>query len=98
MILVNAHQEKESTGTTGAYPYAAVLLPKTHQDPLYNNGKRKLSKDINEEARNFIENFPRQALHSYKIKFSHPITDVKHEFEINMPNDMVTLTNYLKKI
>jgi 23S rRNA pseudouridine1911/1915/1917 synthase len=67
-------------------------------DTLYNKGKRKLPKETDEEIKNFVENFPRQALHSYKIKFVHPITNKEYEFESELTEEMEKLVEYLRKI
>ncbi len=64
-------------------------------DHLYNSCKKMLPKNLSEEAKNFISNFPRQALHSYKISFLHPRNNQEMSFEIDLSNDLKTLKNYL---
>lgn len=39
----------------------------------------------------FLKKFGRQALHSYKIQFVHPITNVKVVYESNIPEDIENL-------
>lgn len=59
-------------------------------DQTYGNTKKALGK-IDENLRDFITNFPRQALHSYKINFLHPVSKKEMEFEIGLPYDLMTL-------
>ena len=63
-------------------------------DQTYGSRKKSLSK-VDPQIREFVNNFPRQALHSYKIAFFHPISGEEMEFEIDLPNDMKQL---VKKI
>ena len=55
-------------------------------------------KDIDPDLKDLIANFKRQALHSYKIKFSHPRTNKEIFFEIPFPDDLENLHQCLKKI
>lgn len=64
-------------------------------DQLYNSCKKMLPKNFSVEATNFIKNFPRQALHSYKISFTHPRSNEEMSFEIDLPDDLKKLKNYL---
>lgn len=41
-------------------------------------------------------NFPRQALHSYKMSFEHPITNQMMRFEIPLPADMQSVVETIK--
>ncbi len=67
-------------------------------DKLYGGNTRKISNkiDINQENKKFIEQFPRQALHSKIISFVHPITNKQMLFETKLPNDMQQLLENLK--
>jgi 23S rRNA pseudouridine1911/1915/1917 synthase len=67
-------------------------------DTLYIGGRKTLPKDIPEEIRGFIQDFPRQALHSYYIKFTHPVTEKALNFSIELPNDLLELKKNLKNI
>jgi len=67
-------------------------------DTLYSGGRKILSKDIPEKIRTFIQDFPRQALHSYYISFTHPITEKSLKFSIELPNDLLKLEKNLKNI
>jgi len=57
-------------------------------DQLYNSCKKNASPAIKKEVKNFVENFPRQALHSYKIGFLHPRSKQEMSFEIGLPQDL----------
>jgi 23S rRNA pseudouridine1911/1915/1917 synthase len=65
-------------------------------DQLYNFGKRKIKAGIVKNPE-FIENFPRQALHSKTIEFFHPITGERMYFESDLPEDMKRLMEELRK-
>lgn len=64
-------------------------------DQLYNSAKKMMPKNISAEAKNIIENFPRQALHSYKISFIHPRSKEEMSFEIELPDDLKNLEKCL---
>lgn len=49
-------------------------------------------------VKEMVDNFPRQALHSYKIKFQQPMTSKALEFEVGLPEDMGGLLENLNKI
>lgn len=59
-------------------------------DQLYGARKKSLI-GIDEDLENVIDNFLRQALHSYKIAFLHPVSGEEMEFEIDLPEDMKEL-------
>jgi 23S rRNA pseudouridine1911/1915/1917 synthase len=63
-------------------------------DQVY-GGRKKSLNDLEEDLKNLVENFPRQALHSYKIAFLHPVTQAEMEFSVDMPEDMKELTRRL---
>jgi 23S rRNA pseudouridine1911/1915/1917 synthase len=67
-------------------------------DKLYNSCKKTAPKNLDKEIAQFIANFPRQALHSYKITFLHPRTHKEIEFEIDLPDDLLQLQKLLNKI
>lgn len=66
-------------------------------DQLYNSAKKNPPKELNETSKNLIKNFPRQALHSYKISFVHPRSKKEMSFEIELPDDLKNLQNCLKE-
>lgn len=65
-------------------------------DQTYGNAKTSLGK-IDDDLKALINDFPRQALHSYKINFVHPISKKEMEFEIGLPYDILTLKQQLSK-
>ena len=66
-------------------------------DMVYGGKSRHLKKDYGEEIKNLIDNFSRQALHSYKIKFIQPTTNEEKFFEVPLPQDMQELYDKIKK-
>ena len=64
-------------------------------DQLYNSCKKMLPKDSTEELKNYLKNLSRQALHSYKINFIHPILHQEIKFEIDLPDDLKKLHQLL---
>ncbi len=65
-------------------------------DQIYNGSKKTAPKDFDEKTRKFIAEFPRQALHSYKISFLHPRSEKELEFEVALPDDMQALYDLIK--
>lgn len=65
-------------------------------DQLYNSAKKMAAKDLLLEVKNEVQNFARQALHSYKISFLHPRTAQEMSFEIALPSDLQALYQCLK--
>lgn len=66
-------------------------------DQAYNSCKKTAAKDLDLSVKNFIEKFPRQALHSYKISFLHPRQNKEMSFEIDLPLDLQNLEKCLKE-
>ncbi len=64
-------------------------------DQLYNSCKKIIPSHLPIEAKNFIKEFPRQALHSYKISFLHPRSNEEMTFEIDLPEDLKLLKTFL---
>ena len=64
-------------------------------DQIYNGSKKTAPKDLSPELKKLLENFSRQALHSYKIKFLHPRSEEEMSFEISLPDDLKTLYDKL---
>ena len=60
--------------------------------PKANKKQNILEKDIISKCKNFS----RQALHSKTLSFQHPISNEKLHFDIDLPDDMKTLINYIK--
>jgi len=53
--------------------------------------------DLRELANEVLTIMQRQALHAYYLSFIHPIKNKKIEFEIDLPEDMKTLYEFLKE-
>ncbi|HSQ97798.1 MAG TPA: RluA family pseudouridine synthase [Rickettsiales bacterium] len=64
-------------------------------DQIYGGKTRHLKDTYN--IKNFIDSLPRQALHSYKIKFFQPTTGELKSFEIPLPKDLKELESKISK-
>ncbi len=64
-------------------------------DQTYNSSKKTAPKEMAVTIKNFIADFPRQALHSYKISFEHPRSKKEMHFEIDLPDDLKELEKVL---
>ncbi len=67
-------------------------------DQIYNSCKKQPRPEFNKKAVNFIINFPRQALHSHKINFIHPITKEEIDFSIELTADLKELCHNLRNL
>lgn len=67
-------------------------------DRIYGGKSQHLRNEYGLEVKDIVDNFPRQALHSYKIKFYQPTINELKEFEIPLPNDMQKLYDTIKSI
>lgn len=65
-------------------------------DKLYNSCKKTIPLGTSPAAQSFIKTLSRQALHSYKISFMHPRSNEEMSFEIDLPQDLKTLKNFLQ--
>ncbi|MFA6038487.1 MAG: 23S rRNA pseudouridine(1911/1915/1917) synthase RluD [Legionellales bacterium] len=65
-------------------------------DPLY-AGRARFPKNLSEKTRAYINHFKRQALHSYELSFSHPVTHEPLFFTVAMPEDMKILVRLLEE-
>jgi 23S rRNA pseudouridine1911/1915/1917 synthase len=65
---------------------------------LQTTGARSLLKKggYEEDARDAVLAFPRQALHAFHIRFIHPETEEEMAFEAGLPEDMQSLIKVLK--
>jgi len=96
--LISIVECKLGTGRT--HQIRAQLSHNGHSiigDQVYGNNNRK----INNCPASIVESltkFKRQALHSWYIGFSHPITMKFLEFESFLPNDMLNLLHSIKNI
>lgn len=57
-------------------------------DPLYGRRTRPGMIEFSDDAKGFINQFGRQALHAWKIGFNHPISKDFLSFESALPDDM----------
>ena len=67
-------------------------------DKIYGHPPTKSKKHSSIETK-IIENckkFNRQALHSSKLKFKHPISNKRLSFNVSLPCDMKQLINLIK--
>lgn len=77
-------------------------------DPVYGHKPRawqQIAKQIDKEgnpdqqiAWSYIDTFPRQALHAYKIIFIHPVNHQELSFTAPLPPDLEDLKSFLDKI
>ena len=59
-------------------------------DPLY-GGRIRFPAQASVELRELISTFPRQALHAYKLAFTHPLTNEFLTFKASIPDDFERL-------
>ncbi|MGR4070025.1 23S rRNA pseudouridine(1911/1915/1917) synthase RluD [Halomonas sp. LR3S48] len=64
-------------------------------DPVY-GGRLKLPAGANDELKNLLREFPRQALHARKLAFLHPGSGEPVEFRAPLPDDLLLLIDYLR--
>lgn len=64
-------------------------------DQAYGTNSKKAKQIIDLKVRESVENFKRQALHSYYLSFNHPATEELLEFKIELPSDMQDLLDIL---
>ncbi len=64
-------------------------------DQTYGKNTRKIC-SLSEHQQIYVSNFKRQALHSCKLSFIHPVTSNLMEFEAELPTDMQTLIKALE--
>ena len=65
-------------------------------DPTY-GGRVRFPKKANEELKEALLNFKRQALHSKKLTLTHPISGELMVWKAPLPDDMLKLLDVLKK-
>ena len=67
-------------------------------DQLYEKNKKINAKGVNESARLYINNFPRQALHALSLGFIHPKTKKTLQFSSELPLDFKELMDNLRNL
>ena len=65
-------------------------------DPLY-GGRSRLPKNTTELLRQYLQSFPRQALHASRLSLRHPTTGEDMSWEAPLPDDMHTLITKLEE-
>ena len=64
-------------------------------DPLYGNPKR-VDPQVNNELKDIIRDFPRQALHAEQLEFVHPVTKQLISEKAKIPDDLCQLLEDLQ--
>ncbi|MBO6783795.1 MAG: RluA family pseudouridine synthase [Alphaproteobacteria bacterium] len=69
-------------------------------DPVYGRAghRRSAAKALGSLDSPPLTGFPRQALHAYRLGFSHPVTGQNIDFSTNFPSDMENLVSFLESI
>jgi 23S rRNA pseudouridine1911/1915/1917 synthase len=57
-------------------------------DQIYGNNARKINQYYSGDKKEILQKFTRQALHSSKLEFTHPITKKSLSFTSDLPDDM----------
>ncbi len=65
-------------------------------DQTYGTNDRKIRQLQNQEMKQILLDFHRQALHAYKLSFTHPLTNELMKFELSPPEDMQNLLDGLR--
>ncbi|MFN1551673.1 23S rRNA pseudouridine(1911/1915/1917) synthase RluD [Vibrio natriegens] len=60
-------------------------------------GRARIPTGASQELTDMIRSFDRQALHAVMLRFEHPITGEELEFHAPVPDDMVAMTEALRK-
>ncbi len=64
-------------------------------DQVYSKAKKSSLKFGNDDVKNYVNNFPRQALHAASLGFVHPVTAEKLQFSSDFPADIQELLDKL---
>jgi 23S rRNA pseudouridine1911/1915/1917 synthase len=67
-------------------------------DPLYGGGPKGRLKGAPETVRQALKTLDNQALHAFVLAFNHPESEVKIEFESELPNYFKKLVKYFSSI
>ena len=66
-------------------------------DNVYGNNTRKVNSVLDSSLQEQLKRMNRQALHAYKISFSHPLNGELMSFSVEPPNDMNNLIEKLRE-
>ncbi len=58
------------------------------KDYIFDKEQKFRMNNMSDDHKNLLLSFPRQALHSYKIEFDHPIVEKHIKITCDLPNDM----------
>ncbi|NNE36739.1 MAG: 23S rRNA pseudouridine(1911/1915/1917) synthase RluD [Gammaproteobacteria bacterium] len=64
-------------------------------DPIY-GGRARHAKDLNRETIDSLNDFPRQALHAWRLQLIHPQSSQQMTWTADLPEDMNSLLSLLK--
>jgi len=69
-------------------------------DPVYGRaaGRRSAVKLLGEDSARVLTEFPRQALHAFRLGFTHPVSGQHIDFETEISNDIDKLIRFLESI
>jgi 23S rRNA pseudouridine1911/1915/1917 synthase len=66
-------------------------------DAAYGGQRRKLPKSLSDEAKQALEQFPRQVLHASELEFIHPKTGKPMKIKAELPSDLASLVDTLNR-
>ncbi|OMH86954.1 RNA pseudouridine synthase, partial [Candidatus Liberibacter asiaticus] len=66
-------------------------------DPLYGKGFKTKANIVNNNAKSAILSLARQALHAHSLSFSHPRNNQDMDFQVPIPEDMLTVIRKLNE-
>ena len=64
-------------------------------DQVYSKAKKSSLRFVSDDVKNYVNGFPRQALHAASLGFIHPVTAEKLQFSSNLPADIQELLDKL---
>ncbi len=64
-------------------------------DSLYGYARLNVPGKMTQALRDYIQHFPRQALHAWRLGMIHPSTQAEMQWEVPLPKDMQELLKYI---
>lgn len=109
-VAVTNYKTSEIFGNIAALVQCNLETGRTHQirvhmsslgcnligDQVYSKSKTSGIRFVNEEQKQFVNNFSRQALHATTLGFVHPKSGQKVSFSSQFPEDIKKLLDFLK--